>query len=207
MRSLWIMFAGALALWSVGCGDDGGTTDAGTDAGAACDGDDACDDGLFCNGTEVCDSAMGCMPDPSGGPCAAGETCDETADALYDPNQGLLGHLLHSQVELHAEFGGVVPELASRDHVRKLIPLLRELLTVTDTELAVLQVLWNEKTATVRYIAETLYGDTDKPQHATVQKLLDRLKAKGFVARDRTVSPDGIRAAIRYGHGPRIPSL
>ena len=67
---------------------------------------------------------------------------------------------------------------------------------VTDTELSVLQVLWREKTATVRYIAEQLYGEAAKSQHATVQKLLDRLKVKGFVARDRTVWPHVFRPAI-----------
>ncbi|MDG4560543.1 MAG: tRNA (adenosine(37)-N6)-threonylcarbamoyltransferase complex transferase subunit TsaD [Candidatus Competibacter sp.] len=55
-------------------------------------------------------------------------SCDETGVALYDSERGLLAHALHSQVALHAEYGGVVPELASRDHVRKLLPLLREIL-------------------------------------------------------------------------------
>jgi len=55
-------------------------------------------------------------------------SCDETGVALYDTDRGLLGHVLHSQVELHAEYGGVVPELASRDHVRKALPLLVRLL-------------------------------------------------------------------------------
>lgn len=55
-------------------------------------------------------------------------SCDETGLALYDSEQGLLGQVLYSQIKLHAEYGGVVPELASRDHVRKLIPLLNELL-------------------------------------------------------------------------------
>ena len=55
-------------------------------------------------------------------------SCDETAAAVYDTETGLLGHALYSQVELHAEFGGVVPELASRDHIRKLSPLIREAL-------------------------------------------------------------------------------
>ena len=68
---------------------------------------------------------------------------------------------------------------------------------VTDTELSVLKVLWAEKTATVRRIAESLYGETAKSQHATVQKLLDRLKTKGFVARDRTVWPHVFRPAIQ----------
>jgi len=53
-------------------------------------------------------------------------SCDETGVALYDGERGLLAHALYSQVALHAEYGGVVPELASRDHVRKLLPLLRE---------------------------------------------------------------------------------
>ncbi|MEP7068713.1 MAG: tRNA (adenosine(37)-N6)-threonylcarbamoyltransferase complex transferase subunit TsaD [Usitatibacter sp.] len=50
-------------------------------------------------------------------------SCDETGVALYDTRDGLLGEALHSQVELHAAYGGVVPELASRDHVRRLLPL------------------------------------------------------------------------------------
>jgi len=55
-------------------------------------------------------------------------SCDETGAALYDTEKGLLADVLHSQVELHALYGGVVPELASRDHVRRLLPLLRSLL-------------------------------------------------------------------------------
>jgi tRNA N6-adenosine threonylcarbamoyltransferase len=51
-------------------------------------------------------------------------SCDETGVAVYDSQAGLLAHLLHSQAAMHAEYGGVVPELASRDHVRKLVPLL-----------------------------------------------------------------------------------
>jgi len=54
-------------------------------------------------------------------------SCDETAVALYDEQRGLLGHILHSQAALHAQYGGVVPELASRDHIRKLVPLTRAL--------------------------------------------------------------------------------
>src|SRR5882757_6563742 len=50
-------------------------------------------------------------------------SCDETGVALYDTTRGLLADALHSQVELHALYGGVVPELASRDHVRRLLPL------------------------------------------------------------------------------------
>ena len=55
-------------------------------------------------------------------------SCDETGVALFDERTGLLGHDIYSQVALHAEYGGVVPELASRDHIRRLIPLIKELL-------------------------------------------------------------------------------
>jgi len=56
-------------------------------------------------------------------------SCDETAVAVYDSDRGLLSHRLYSQVEMHQAYGGVVPELASRDHVRRLLPLVREALT------------------------------------------------------------------------------
>ena len=55
-------------------------------------------------------------------------SCDETGVALYDTGRGLLGHLLYSQVAVHADYGGVVPELASRDHIRRVVPLTRDLL-------------------------------------------------------------------------------
>ncbi|MBX3619070.1 MAG: tRNA (adenosine(37)-N6)-threonylcarbamoyltransferase complex transferase subunit TsaD [Rhizobacter sp.] len=55
-------------------------------------------------------------------------SCDETGIALYDSDRGLLAHALHSQVALHADYGGVVPELASRDHIRRVLPLTREVL-------------------------------------------------------------------------------
>ena len=62
-------------------------------------------------------------------------SCDETAIAVYDGARGLLSHTLHSQIALHAEYGGVVPELASRDHVRRINPLIRTALA--DAGLAV----------------------------------------------------------------------
>jgi N6-L-threonylcarbamoyladenine synthase len=55
-------------------------------------------------------------------------SCDETAVAVYDGARGLRSHVLHSQVDLHAAYGGVVPELASRDHVRRINPLIRKAL-------------------------------------------------------------------------------
>jgi N6-L-threonylcarbamoyladenine synthase len=55
-------------------------------------------------------------------------SCDETGVAVYATGTGLLAHALYSQVELHARYGGVVPELASRDHIRKLIPLIHQVM-------------------------------------------------------------------------------
>ena len=61
-------------------------------------------------------------------------SCDETAAAVYDGEGGLLAHRLFSQIDLHAQYGGVVPELASRDHVRKLVPLIEEVLAASSSE-------------------------------------------------------------------------
>jgi N6-L-threonylcarbamoyladenine synthase len=61
-------------------------------------------------------------------------SCDETGVAIYDTKLGLLGDTLYSQVAMHAEYGGVVPELASRDHIKRLIPLIREVLKLADTK-------------------------------------------------------------------------
>lgn len=55
-------------------------------------------------------------------------SCDDTGVAVYDTDTGLLAHKLYSQIETHAEYGGVVPELASRDHIRKLMPLVHAVL-------------------------------------------------------------------------------
>ncbi|MEE9351809.1 MAG: tRNA (adenosine(37)-N6)-threonylcarbamoyltransferase complex transferase subunit TsaD [Thiotrichaceae bacterium] len=63
-------------------------------------------------------------------------SCDESGVALYDTDKGLLAHELYSQVELHAEYGGVVPELASRDHIRKITPLIKSILASKDLSLA-----------------------------------------------------------------------
>lgn len=65
-------------------------------------------------------------------------SCDETGLAVYDSEKGLLAHVLHSQIALHGEYGGVVPELASRDHVRYLLPLAEQVLEqagISKTEL------------------------------------------------------------------------
>ena len=63
-------------------------------------------------------------------------SCDESGVALFDTRRGLLGHWLHSQVAMHADYGGVVPELASRDHIRRVLPLTRELLAECGLKLA-----------------------------------------------------------------------
>ncbi|MFC0349078.1 tRNA (adenosine(37)-N6)-threonylcarbamoyltransferase complex transferase subunit TsaD [Undibacterium danionis] len=61
-------------------------------------------------------------------------SCDETGIALYDTDRGLLSHALHSQIAMHQEYGGVVPELASRDHVRRALPLLSEALNIAQID-------------------------------------------------------------------------
>ena len=64
-------------------------------------------------------------------------SCDETGIALYDADAGkLLAHALHSQIVMHRDYGGVVPELASRDHIRRTVPLLRSVLADSGTQLA-----------------------------------------------------------------------
>jgi tRNA N6-adenosine threonylcarbamoyltransferase len=63
-------------------------------------------------------------------------SCDETGLAIYDTDAGLLAHALHSQVAMHEAYGGVVPELASRDHVRRVIPLAMQVLTEAATTLS-----------------------------------------------------------------------
>ncbi|MBN4050475.1 tRNA (adenosine(37)-N6)-threonylcarbamoyltransferase complex transferase subunit TsaD [Gammaproteobacteria bacterium AH-315-M22] len=63
-------------------------------------------------------------------------SCDETGLALYDSEKGLLADCLHSQIALHQQYGGVVPELASRDHVRRITPLFKEALAIADRQRA-----------------------------------------------------------------------
>ena len=62
-------------------------------------------------------------------------SCDETGVAVYDSERGLLSHMLHSQVDIHAEYGGVVPEIASRDHVRKWVTLTKSCVAKAGIEL------------------------------------------------------------------------
>ena len=61
-------------------------------------------------------------------------SCDETGVAVYHSELGLLGHRVYSQVVIHAEYGGVVPELASRDHIRKVVPLIRQMIAEVDVD-------------------------------------------------------------------------
>ncbi len=63
-------------------------------------------------------------------------SCDETGVALYDTEGGLVAHALHSQVAMHSEYGGVVPELASRDHIRRVLPLTRKVIAESGRTLA-----------------------------------------------------------------------
>ena len=61
-------------------------------------------------------------------------SCDETAIAVYDSKLGILSHCLYSQIDLHNKYGGVVPELASREHVLKVLPMIKKTLTEAKTE-------------------------------------------------------------------------
>lgn len=88
-------------------------------------------------------------------------SCDETGVALYDTERGLRSHCLHTQMAMHAEYGGVVPELASRDHIRRLVPL---------TEGCLAQ-------------AGASYGDIDAV--AFTQRRFGRCAAGGFELRQR----------------------
>lgn len=63
-------------------------------------------------------------------------SCDETGIGLYSSDQGLISHQLFSQVEMHAEYGGVVPELASRDHIQRAIPLIKAVLSEAKLQLS-----------------------------------------------------------------------
>jgi len=63
-------------------------------------------------------------------------SCDETGIALYDSGRGLLAHALHTQIPMHEEYGGVVPELASRDHIRRVLPLIRQVMHQAGAALA-----------------------------------------------------------------------
>jgi N6-L-threonylcarbamoyladenine synthase len=68
-------------------------------------------------------------------------SCDETGIALYQMERGLLAHALHTQIAMHNEYGGVVPELASRDHVQRVIPLVREVLREANVSLGQINVI------------------------------------------------------------------
>jgi len=68
-------------------------------------------------------------------------SCDETGIALYHTERGLLAHALHSQVKMHNEYGGVVPELASRDHVHRVLPLIRSTMQQADCTISYLNAI------------------------------------------------------------------
>jgi N6-L-threonylcarbamoyladenine synthase len=83
------------------------------------------------------------MLSPTGNRCVLGieTSCDETGIALYSLGRGLLAHTLHSQSALHERYGGVVPELASRDHIRRLLPLLQEALAAARLDIGALDAI------------------------------------------------------------------
>ena len=68
-------------------------------------------------------------------------SCDESGIAVYSPDKGILAHQVYSQVDIHAEFGGVVPELASRDHIRKTAPLIKQTLAAAGIDFAAIDAI------------------------------------------------------------------
>jgi N6-L-threonylcarbamoyladenine synthase len=85
-------------------------------------------------------------------------SCDETGIAIYDSEQGLIAHTLYSQVAMHTEYGGVVPELASRDHVQKTIPLIERVLA--DAKLSIHDIQGVAYTAGPGLVGALLVGAT-----------------------------------------------
>jgi len=85
-------------------------------------------------------------------------SCDETGIALYDATRGLIAHKLHSQVDLHTPYGGVVPELASRDHIRRIMPLVAE--TLAEAGVAPVEIQGVAYTAGPGLIGALLVGAT-----------------------------------------------
>ena len=67
-------------------------------------------------------------------------SCDETGVAIFDDKEGLISHCLHTQIPMHAEYGGVVPELASRDHIKRVVPLVHMALEKADMKFAVIPI-------------------------------------------------------------------
>ena len=70
-------------------------------------------------------------------------SCDETGVAIYDTERGLIGNQLHTQIAMHAQYGGVVPELASRDHIHRLVPLTRACLEEAQVDLSHIDAIAN----------------------------------------------------------------
>ncbi|WP_347988717.1 tRNA (adenosine(37)-N6)-threonylcarbamoyltransferase complex transferase subunit TsaD [Methylomonas sp. AM2-LC] len=83
-------------------------------------------------------------------------SCDETAVAIYHPEKGLISHLLYSQADMHSAYGGVVPELASRDHIRKLVPLIRQ--TLLESQLSASDIVGIAYTAGPGLMGSLLVG-------------------------------------------------
>jgi N6-L-threonylcarbamoyladenine synthase len=96
-------------------------------------------------------------------------SCDETGIAIYDSGCGLLAHALHSQIKIHAKYGGVVPELASRDHIQKTLPLLKQVLKKSGINLKALDAI--SYTAGPGLVGALLVGATIAASIAFAQKI------------------------------------
>ena len=113
-------------------------------------------------------------------------SCDETGVALYDTAAGLLAQSIYSQVELHARYGGVVPELASRDHIRKIVPLTSQLLDRA-----------GRSTADLDGVAYTAGPGPDRCPHGGCD-LRTRACLRAQHTRHRRPSPGGASARAAY---------
>ena len=122
-------------------------------------------------------------------------SCDETGLAVYDTGRGLLAHALHSQVAMHSVYGGVVPELASRDHVRRVVPLAQRVLAEAGATLADLD-----------GIAYT-QGPGPRRRAAGRRERRERARLRARQARDRRPShgrPSAVAAAGRSEAGVSV---
>ena len=133
-------------------------------------------------------------------------SCDETGIALYDTEHGLLSHALHSQIEMHSEYGGVVPELASRDHIRRALPLIQNSKFKTEQLIAQLNVQGAKGLPAVWDLLKTNQVDAQK-----IADLTTTLAANTFL-KEKLSTYDQASIAqktvlLTYGSGRQWPEV
>jgi len=118
-------------------------------------------------------------------------SCDETGIGLYHSEKGLIGHQLFSQVEIHAEYGGVVPELASRDHIQRTLPLIKDVLA--EAKLTLSDISGIAYTAGPGLAGALLVG-------SAVAKSLGRAFISAFIRRSTAKLSICCFASVRWPH-------